>query len=120
MAIHYTGTPPAGQSDFAFKCHRSTASAQQPTTIIYPVNDIQFYGTTGNTFATVGTDGTITFWDKQLRQRLKLQQTGSVPVQCCAFNASSQLFAYALSYDWSMVRVDGSGGGCGGGGRPGC
>lgn len=78
---------------FAFKCHRNG-------TDVYSVNCIAFQNTFG-TFATVGSDGVVTFWDKDNKQRLKAFGPIGQTIPCAAFNAQGNLFAYASSYDWS-------------------
>jgi mRNA export factor len=45
-----------GKDHFAFKCHRQDSN-------VYSVNAIAFNSTFG-TFATVGSDGVVTYWDK--------------------------------------------------------
>jgi mRNA export factor len=62
------------------------------------------------TFSTAGSDGTISFWDKQNKTRLKsfnLKDSNSgatsLPVAATAFSRTngSNIFAYAISYDWA-------------------
>lgn len=79
--------------NFAFKCHRVNNAE------IYAVNDIAFshFGT----FVTMGSDGSLHFWDKDSKQRLKAFTRGKLPVVCGAFNHNSSIFAYAVGYDWS-------------------
>lgn len=79
--------------NFAFKCHRTTDE-------IYAVNDIDFHPSMG-TFSTAGGDGTFVFWDKENRQRLKQFNSCNYPVTAGKFNAMGDIFAYAVSYDWS-------------------
>jgi mRNA export factor len=79
--------------NFAFKCHRSNEE-------IFAVNSIDFHPTMG-TFSTAGGDGTFVFWDKENRQRLKQFNSCHYPVTAGKFNAPGDLFAYAVSYDWS-------------------
>eukprot|EP00929_Paragymnodinium_shiwhaense_P008638 TRINITY_DN112593_c0_g1_i1.p1 TRINITY_DN112593_c0_g1~~TRINITY_DN112593_c0_g1_i1.p1 ORF type:complete len:393 (-),score=116.93 TRINITY_DN112593_c0_g1_i1:395-1573(-) len=79
--------------NFAFKCHRTNDA-------IYAVNDIDFHPTMG-TFSTCGGDGTFVFWDKENRQRLKQFNSCHLPVTCGKFNAQGDMYAYAVSYDWS-------------------
>eukprot|EP00927_Polykrikos_kofoidii_P024517 TRINITY_DN2228_c0_g1_i1.p1 TRINITY_DN2228_c0_g1~~TRINITY_DN2228_c0_g1_i1.p1 ORF type:complete len:360 (+),score=50.62 TRINITY_DN2228_c0_g1_i1:197-1276(+) len=79
--------------NFAFKCHRTTDE-------VYAVNGIDFHPTMGS-FASVGGDGTFVFWDKENRQRLKQFNSCNYPVTAGKFNAPGDLFAYAVSYDWS-------------------
>ena len=78
--------------NFAFKCHRSNEE-------IFAVNSIAFHPQ--GTFATSGSDGIFTFWDKDNRQRLKLFNTCHCPITATAFSPDGQLFAYGVSYDWS-------------------
>ena len=50
-------------------------------------------------------DGAINFWDKDSRQRLKpMLSPGNGTVSCTTFNAKGDIFAYAISYDWSKVK----------------
>ena len=51
--------------------------------------------------ATTGSDGTFNFWDKDSRQRLKAFNKESAPIPCGAFNREGNIYAYAVSYDWS-------------------
>mmetsp|Transcript_16658 Transcript_16658/g.31556 ORF Transcript_16658/g.31556 Transcript_16658/m.31556 type:complete len:345 (-) Transcript_16658:181-1215(-) len=80
------------KNNFAFKCHRQDSN-------VFAVNAIAFhpYGT----FATVGADGVVTFWDKDNKQKLKGFSPKGKPISCANFNAQGNLFAYAASYDWS-------------------
>jgi mRNA export factor len=92
VGIHYLQKV-AGKESFAFKCHRQDS-------IVYSVNAIAFHNQFG-TFATVGSDGVVNFWDKDNKQRLKGFQAIQRTIPCAAFNAQGTLFAYASSYDWS-------------------
>ncbi|EGC38623.1 hypothetical protein DICPUDRAFT_148649 [Dictyostelium purpureum] len=79
---------------FTFKCHREN------DTLAYAVNSISFalpYGT----FATAGSDGGFSFWDKESKFRLKQFTKVPQPITCTAFNSDASLYAYASSYDWS-------------------
>lgn len=53
------------KKEFAFKCHRPGVSNE-----VYPVNGLSFNPL--GTFASVGGDGTLAFWDKEERQRLQV------------------------------------------------
>eukprot|EP00934_Nitzschia_sp_Nitz4_P007258 Nitzschia sp. Nitz4//scaffold196_size54656//20931//22071//NITZ4_006638-RA/size54656-augustus-gene-0.35-mRNA-1//1//CDS//3329540423//7248//frame0 len=83
----------ANKEHFAFKCHRHNNDT-------FAVNALAFQNQYG-TFATVGSDGVVNFWDKDNKQRLKGFQPIQRPIPCAAFNAQGNLFAYASSYDWS-------------------
>lgn len=88
--IHYLQKVP-GKESFAFKCHRQDSN-------VFPVNTISFHPS--GTFATVGGDGVVSFWDKDNKQRLKHFPSIGSPITCANFNATGHLFAYASSYDW--------------------
>ena len=60
VGIHYLQKV-AGKESFAFKCHRVDNQ-------VYSVNAICFHNIFG-TFATVGSDGVVNFWDKDNKQR---------------------------------------------------
>jgi mRNA export factor len=92
VGIHYVRQVP-GKESFAFKCHRQESN-------VYSVNGIAFNHPFG-TFATIGSDGVVTFWDKDNKQRLKAFPQLERTISCAAFNATGTLFAYASSYDWS-------------------
>ncbi|KAL0075701.1 WD40-repeat-containing domain protein [Phycomyces blakesleeanus] len=79
---------------FSFKCHRDDQKN------VYSVNAISFHPTYG-TFSTAGADGTINFWDKDSKQKLKLLPNVNGTVACTAFNRTGNIFAYAVSYDWT-------------------
>jgi len=116
--------------NYSFKCHRydipagsmpgtpaasaSTLSSAAGSQHVFAVNAICFHRTEG-TFGTGGADGSITFWDGVARTKLKpftLKELDNgdqdarppvfgTPVVSMSFNHNHQIFAYALSYDWS-------------------
>lgn len=67
---------------------------------IFAVNDIAFHPVHG-TLATVGSDGKYSFWDKDARTKLKTSDPCEQAITKCAFNKDGNIFAYAVSYDWS-------------------
>lgn len=79
--------------NFAFKCHRTGDE-------IYAVNCIDFHPKQG-VFSTAGSDGTFAFWDKDHRQRLRQFNSCNYPITATKFNTPGDIFAYAVSYDWS-------------------
>ncbi|KAF7323857.1 Poly(A)+ RNA export protein [Mycena kentingensis (nom. inval.)] len=87
-------------NNFSFRCHRVNAAAPSKDVSIYAVNDISFHPVHG-TFSTCGGDGTIGFWDKDARVRLKTFDAAPGPISATAFNRDGSIFAYAVSYDWS-------------------
>lgn len=80
--------------NFAFKCHRSP----EPRKDIFAVNCLAFhpYGT----FATCGSDGIYTFWDKDAKMKLKQFEPNQNSITACTFNKQGNIFAYAVGYDW--------------------
>ncbi|KAN0065812.1 RNA export factor gle2 [Thecaphora frezii] len=120
VAVQYFHDPPDKDGKckkFAFKCHRR-AHTDHPDvprneSHLFPVNAIAF--NVHGTFATGGGDGSINFWCKQSRTRLKTFETkgptnapkelfktnpNRVPISAIAFNRDATIFAYAVSYDW--------------------
>lgn len=98
VAIQYM-SPATPKDNFTFKCHRTngtTAGFQD----IYAVNDIAFHPVHG-TLATVGSDGTFSFWDKDARTKLKSSEAMEESITKCCFNANGHIFAYAVGYDWA-------------------
>ncbi|CAG7836884.1 unnamed protein product [Allacma fusca] len=87
------------KDNFTFKCHRSNV-VNNGYQDIFAVNDIKFHPVHG-TLATVGSDGRYSFWDKDARTKLKTSEAMEQSITCCAFNSDGQIFAYAVSYDWS-------------------
>jgi len=79
--------------NFAFKCHRVGEE-------VYAVNSISFHPKYG-TFATCGSDGSWFFWDKDAKQRLKQYERNEQSITASGFNNTGNIFAYAVSYDWS-------------------
>ncbi|EJD48893.1 WD40 repeat-like protein [Auricularia subglabra TFB-10046 SS5] len=97
VAIQYVDDKDNTQN-FSFKCHRKDQSKDQ--TLVYAVNDISFHQGYG-TFSTAGSDGTINFWDKDARSRIKPFDPAPGPIAATGFNRNGTIFAYAVSYDWS-------------------
>ncbi|CEQ41585.1 SPOSA6832_03312 [Sporobolomyces salmonicolor] len=89
----------AASSNFTFKCHRKDDPAPSKSSTVYAVNDISFhpYGT----FSTAGSDGTINFWDKESKTRLKTFENKGGPIVSTSFNHTGRIFAYAVTQDWS-------------------
>ncbi|KAI5280453.1 hypothetical protein KEM52_004136, partial [Ascosphaera acerosa] len=98
-------------ANFAFKCHRALDQQQhqqqqqlppQPrNAYVYSVNDITYHPLHG-TFSTAGSDGTFHFWDGAAKHRLKAFPAVGGPITATDFDRSGSIFAYAVSYDWSM------------------
>ncbi|MCJ1301914.1 RNA export factor gle2 [Hypocenomyce scalaris] len=87
-------------SNFSFKCHRQTPPATRDISNVYSVNAISFHPVHG-TFSTAGSDGTFHFWDKDAKHRLKGYPEVGGTISSTCFNRNGNVFAYAVSYDWS-------------------
>lgn len=92
VAIQYVEDKDSSQN-FSFKCHRDGNN-------VYAINDISFHPTYG-TFSTAGSDGTMNFWDKDCKQRLKSFPNCGAPITSNCFNRNGTIFAYAACYDWA-------------------
>lgn len=99
VAIHYPN-PANPRDNFTFKCHRSTEPTNSQSQDIFAVNDITFHPQHG-TLSTVGSDGRFSFWDKDARTKLKTSEQMEQPITRCSISSKGDLFAYAVSYDWS-------------------
>ncbi|GJJ13087.1 hypothetical protein Clacol_007337 [Clathrus columnatus] len=101
VAITYVDEKASSSENFSFKCHRRDQSSQNKNqTLVFAVNDISFHQQHG-TFSTAGSDGSLNFWDKDSRTRLKIFDPAPAPITCTSFNHTGTIFAYAVSYDWS-------------------
>lgn len=89
-------------NNFSFKCHRKNLPlpAGRDQADVYSVNAINFHPVHG-TFSTAGSDGTFHFWDKDAKHRLKGYPETGQSISATAFNRTGNIFAYAMSYDWS-------------------
>ncbi|CAD6450736.1 e3fab969-e09e-4237-b40e-258803a5a4cf [Sclerotinia trifoliorum] len=96
-AIQYVEDKDASMN-FSFKCHRDPPSNNM--TNVYSVNAISFHPIHG-TFSTAGSDGTFHFWDGIAKHRLKGYPSVGGTISATAFNHTGNIFAYAVSYDWS-------------------
>jgi len=100
VAIQYVNAANP-KDNFTFKCHRSNGAVNGfQNQDIFAVNDIAFHPVHG-TLATVGSDGRFSFWDKDARTKLKTSEPCEQAITKSAFNKDGQIFAYAVSYDWS-------------------
>ncbi|CAG2176365.1 unnamed protein product [Oppiella nova] len=98
VAIQYVN-PINPKDNFTFKCHRSNGT-NNGFQDIFAVNDICFHPHHG-TLATVGSDGRFSYWDKDARTKLKTSEQLEQPITKGCFSSRGELFAYAVSYDWS-------------------
>ncbi|KAJ7184342.1 WD40-repeat-containing domain protein [Mycena filopes] len=68
IAVEYFDPSPAAQGKkYAFKCHRQTVDDVDH---VYPVNALAFHPVY-NTFASAGSDMTVSIWDHKVKKRLR-------------------------------------------------
>ncbi|KAI7096816.1 hypothetical protein KC352_g38721, partial [Hortaea werneckii] len=79
---------------------RQTPPNDRNTSNVFAVNAISFHPQHG-TFSTAGSDGTFHFWDKDAKHRLKGYPEVGGSIVATDFNKGGNIFAYAVSYDWS-------------------
>lgn len=113
-SIQYVDPEVNKQNTFSFKCHRRPAgntsgSALNTTivsansraeTLVYSVNSVCFHPVYG-TMCTAGADGTFHFGTRITSIGSRGFNDVGGPITATAFNASGNVFAYAISYDWS-------------------
>ncbi|KAI0287356.1 WD40 repeat-like protein [Russula brevipes] len=97
IAVEYFDPAPAIQEKkYAFKCHRQTIDDVDH---VWPVNGLAFHPTY-NTFASGGSDGTVSIWDHKVKKRLRQYTRYSAPVAALAFSADGARLAVGASYTW--------------------
>ncbi|EPX73040.1 mitotic spindle checkpoint protein Bub3 [Schizosaccharomyces octosporus yFS286] len=115
-SIEYLNPSPEWQiKNFTFKCHRQI---QQQYDIVYPVNALTFHPI-HHTLATAGGDGSVAFWDIQVRKRLRVLYPSKTSVSSISFNfdgsllavatcaqdeANGSVYIYALENDFAMPK----------------
>lgn len=90
---------------YAFKCHRVPVANEEGMEKVYPVNAAAFHPTYG-TFATGGSDGTVSFWDRVNRKRIRQLTKYPSSISSLSFNRDGQLLAIASSYGYEEGEKD--------------
>lgn len=100
-AFQYIDEAEQSKIGFTFKCHRQAENkAGRTENHIYSLNAMAAHPVYG-TFATAGSDGCFHFWDKDAKHRLKGFPSLGGSITSVAFNRTGNIFAIAVSYDWS-------------------
>lgn len=114
IAVEYFDPSSEAQDKkYAFKCHRQTINDVDH---VWPVNALAFHpvwvwqasftlleGWSShryNTFASAGSDGTVSIWDHKLKKRLRQYPKYQAPVPSVAFNCDGTRLAVGVSYNW--------------------
>ncbi|KAJ4477524.1 WD40 repeat-like protein [Lentinula aciculospora] len=121
IAVEYFDPSPGAQEKkYAFKCHRQTIDGVDH---VWPVNALAFhplyvtyshrsmflnpkypvtltFSVSYNTFASAGSDGTVSVWDHKIKKRLRQYPKFNNPVSSVSFNCDGTKLAIASCYTW--------------------
>jgi cell cycle arrest protein BUB3 len=116
IAVEYFDPSPEAQAQkYAFKCHRATVDDVDH---VWPVNALVFhpmYATSGpvfqkcsyldrthryNTFASAGSDGTLSLWDHSLKKRLRQYPKYNGGISTLDFNSDGSRLAIGVGDTW--------------------
>ncbi|KAI6101440.1 WD40-repeat-containing domain protein [Pisolithus croceorrhizus] len=93
---YFDPSPEVQDQKYAFKCHRQTI---EDVDHVWPVNSLAFHPV-HNTFASAGSDGTVSIWDHKLKKRLRQYPKYSAPIASVAFSCDGSRLAVGVSYTW--------------------
>ncbi|KAI5984859.1 WD40 repeat-like protein [Pisolithus albus] len=93
---YFDPSPEVQDQKYAFKCHRQTI---EEVDHVWPVNSLAFHPV-HNTFASAGSDGTVSIWDHKLKKRLRQYPKYSGPIAAVAFSCDGSRLAVGVSYTW--------------------
>ncbi|THV00732.1 WD40 repeat-like protein [Dendrothele bispora CBS 962.96] len=97
IAVEYFDPSSEAQDKkYAFKCHRQTIGDVDH---VWPVNSLAFHPVY-NTFASAGSDGTVSIWDHKIKKRLRQYPKYNNPVASIGFNCDGTKLAIATCYTW--------------------
>lgn len=97
IAVEYFDpSPEAQEKKYAFKCHRQTIDDVDH---VWPVNALAFHPAY-NTFASAGSDGTVSIWDHKVKKRLRQYQKYKTAIPSIGFNCDGTRLAVGVSYTW--------------------
>lgn len=100
---------------YAFKCHRQTIDDVDH---VWPVNALAFHPVSVhsrslrgchnvdsnldryNTFASAGSDGTVSIWDHKVKKRLRQYPKYSASIPSVSFNCDGTRLGVGVSYNW--------------------
>ncbi|KAI0288662.1 WD40 repeat-like protein [Multifurca ochricompacta] len=97
IAVEYFDPSSAVQEKkYPFKCHRQTIDEVDH---VWPVNALAFHPTY-NTFASGGSDATVSICDNKVKKRLRQFPRYNSSVSTLAFSADGSRLAIGASYTW--------------------
>ncbi|KNZ76294.1 Mitotic checkpoint protein bub3 [Termitomyces sp. J132] len=90
IAVEYFDPSPVVQEKkYAFKCHRQTIN---DVGHVWPVNALAFHPMY-NTFASAGSDATVSIWDHKVKKRLRQYPKFASSISSLAFNSDETKLA---------------------------
>lgn len=105
VQIHYVNLDANNANDaivskncFSYKYHRDAPATTAQPTIVHSVNSLAAFK--DDIFITAGSEGQITWWNKQSRTKLGEFNRHPSPITATAFSPDLNLLAYAAGYDW--------------------
>jgi WD40 repeat protein len=93
--------PKNSDKNFIFVAHSKKMQDQQQTVVAYPITGMAFNSRSKNFLYTTGSDGSITFWDIQERNRIRIFNLPT-SVASSALSPNGFYFVFGLGYDWSQ------------------
>ncbi|KIM56148.1 hypothetical protein SCLCIDRAFT_1147400 [Scleroderma citrinum Foug A] len=93
---YFDPSPEVQDQKYAFKCHRQTIDDVDH---VWPVNALAFHPVY-DTFASVGSDGTVSIWDYKVKKQLRQHPKYSGPIPSVTFNCDGTRLAVGVSYTW--------------------
>jgi cell cycle arrest protein BUB3 len=94
IAVEYFDPSPASQDKkYAFKCHRQTINDVDH---VWPVNSLAFQPMF-NTFASAGSDGTVSIWDHKVKKCLRQYPKFPGSVAAVAFSCNGTRITVGVS-----------------------
>ena len=105
IQIHYINLDASSASTaqvlnkcFSYKYHRDTPRHSGQPTIVHSINAIA--GFQDDIFITAGSEGLVTWWNKNTRVKLGEFNRHPSPITSLAVSPDGNLLAYAAGYDW--------------------
>jgi WD40 repeat protein len=68
--------------------------------LLFPRYIITEYPSSYNSFASAGSDGTVSVWDHKSKKRLRQYPKYNGPISSVAFNCDGKKLAVGVSYTW--------------------
>ena len=87
------------KSNITFK---SNKQEEQGSTVLYPVNSVDFNIINDKWFLTAGSDGALSIWDFEAKNKIKLLNYANNPITKAKVSQRGNMIAYGLGNDWHV------------------